>query len=114
MKNKPFKCYVIYSTYIDFGWEFLTTPDEFKLKIQNNYKSPYLEELIDSFERDLYHAIYLATNKGWEGDFCQKPRLFFIPMLDNDTIQYGFMFKQSHGGRTYVVSRVPLPHLEEQ
>lgn len=75
---------------LDFGWENAITfpiesvPDEVK---------------------------FLARKLGWEGDVrgkdCAK---FLIP--DEMGFAEGFIWKQDNNGTCFVISPIPLPHLE--
>lgn len=44
-------------------------------------------------------------------DLRQEPVVFWIPM-END-FDCGFVFKEDDNGTTYVVSPIPLPHLDK-
>lgn len=59
------------------------------------------------------HAKGMAHKCGWEGDFFEKPRVFWLPDPDNGKFTYGFVIKQENNGTTFVISPVYLHNLRE-
>ena len=53
----------------------------------------------------------LKSEGYWEGDFRGAPCVFWLP-AEGD-FEYGFVFKQSNNGTTFVVSPQPLPGLDK-
>ena len=107
---------------IDFRWEYLSTIKQVACSIvkgANEYIDQHLDlnvtdlnvtelqKFIDSWET----AKRLAVDKGWEGDFREDPRVFWVP--SEGCFDYGFAFKQDNNGTTYVISPIALPHLQE-
>ncbi|EDQ9666766.1 hypothetical protein KO48_003418 [Salmonella enterica subsp. enterica serovar Bredeney] len=52
-----------------------------------------------------------ARKAGWDGTNSELPRYFTIP--DELDVYVGFIFKQYNNGDTFVVSPIPLAHLEQ-
>lgn len=52
-----------------------------------------------------------AAGAGWEGDFRIPPVVMWLPT--ENQFRPGFVIKQDNNGSTYVISPVPLPHLED-
>jgi hypothetical protein len=102
---------------IDFGWEFLRTVPETAALIGESEATARLagySGYIDlaGFLRDVKRAEDLAEKRGWEGDFVHGgPRVFWLP-VENEII-YGFVWKQSNNGTTFVVSPKPIPWCDE-
>lgn len=101
---------------IDYGWKNLATVRETlqTLAVPSEGSDP--REGIDSsaalaFLRSWEGAKDAAIAAGWEGQFRLEPRVFWLP--DALEMTHGFVFKQDHNGRTFVVSPRPLPHLAD-
>jgi hypothetical protein len=62
---------------------------------------------------DFAKACVLASKAGWEGDFAEYPRIFWIPEPNHGDWVYGFAWKQSNNGTCFIASPVELDHLEE-
>jgi len=113
----PWTAYAIIP--IDWAWEFLPTVQE----IATRFAASDAELIVaDATEFEtMYHSDFgkhfalakrLAREEGWEGDFGgNSPRVIFLP--DENTFVYGFVWKQSNNGTTFVVSPQPLPWLEK-
>lgn len=102
---------------IDWMWEYLPTVSDLRERFRRD--DCVLDEAGDlneprhraDFDRAFDQAKDLATIEGWEGDFRQGPRVFWVPgML---TFEYGFVWKQDNDGMTFVVSPQPLVWLDE-
>ena len=107
-------------TPIDHHWEFLKTVKETAAELgardaQFRFEAgsrPFsLEISIDSFLADWEEAKGAASQNGWEGDFREEPRVFWLP--DETGFEYAFAFKQDNNGTTFVVSPVRLPWVEK-
>lgn len=103
---------------IDWSWEYLPTVEDVAQMFAKNDATLALNDvnydpimLPDFFQR-FETAKQLASGQGWEGDYQggAKPRVFFLPS-END-FEYGFAWKQSNNGTTFVVSPYPLPWLD--
>lgn len=104
---------------IDFNWDLLPTVESVavtlaKIEAENLVRygedsSPGLSysEFIDLWES----AKIAAAEVGWEGDFRHPPCVLWQPV--DDAFRPGFVIKQDNNGDTFVVSPVPLPHLED-
>jgi hypothetical protein len=96
---------------IDFGWDFL--PD-----LSHVISQAAAQDANDCIRygdtaykilRDFKFAMAAAEGKGWEGDFRDGPKVFFLP---NDTeFQWGFVWKQDNNGETFIASPQPMPWL---
>lgn len=101
---------------IDWGWPNLKTvtetlrtlPDE-RFVEDSPYEDSYAEK-IRAFLEDWDAARLAAAGVGWEGDFSVEPRVFWLPVEFD--FWYGFVFKQSNNGSTFVVSPERLIYLE--
>lgn len=98
---------------IDFGWDFL--PDLKDVIAQAAAQDAYCVEhgrYGDSaykIMKDFKFARAAMEGQGWEGDFRDGPKVFFLP---NDTeFQWGFVWKQDNNGETFIVSPQPMPWL---
>lgn len=97
---------------IDSHWRMLPTVEETIKKIEAPCEEDYEWDSINS-EHFMEHwelAKQWAKEKGWEGDFREDARVFWVP--DDTQLSYGFVWKQDNNGTTYVVSPVALPHLQ--
>lgn len=97
---------------VDFGWDYLKTVAETLADITTN--SSWSDDLpvgeIEEFMKSWEDAKNLARVHGWEGDFREDPRVFWLP--SEHTFVYGFVFKQDNNGTTFVVSPQPLPSVK--
>lgn len=102
---------------IDFGWENLQTVGEVASRIGaaegkaraegfDPATDPALSEFLSLWEA----AKRLASDAGWEGDFREDPRVFWLP--EENRFAPGFVFKQDNNGTTYVVTPHDLAHLD--
>ncbi len=102
---------------IDFGWELSKTVQEMVTILSSNPDADWDEEnplsfsLLKSFLAGWEEAKRLAKEIGWEGDFRECPHVFAIP--DENDFSYGFVIKHDNNGDTFVISPVPLPHLNK-
>ena len=96
---------------IDFGWDFL--PDLSHVISQAaardaNDPTKYGDTAYEIL-RGFRYAMAAMEVKGWEGDFRDGPKVFFLP---NDTeFQWGFVWKQDNNGETFIASPQPMPWL---
>ncbi len=81
---------------IDFGWEYLQLASEFFL----GYSGTQYD-----FTARMTLAMSGAHELGWEGD---HGGFFVFMMPDDGYFDYGFAFKQSNNGTTFVASPRPL------
>jgi len=95
----PWKAYAIPP--IDFFWENLPTIHIVAKSLNNEaYK------FVENFEL----AKALVRNVGWEGDFREEPRVFFLP--GDVRFDYGFVWKQDNNGITFIATPHELPWLD--
>ncbi len=100
---------------IDFGWERLQTVEEVAANMAEEkaagivHAQPSYSDL-EKFFSDIQRARSLAEEAGWEGDYRDRPRVFWLP--DENDFSCGFVWKQDNNGTTYVVSPHPLPWLD--
>ncbi len=100
---------------IDMGWESLRTVQETVAELVQRMHDATRSNDIDPSDLNIFLRSWeaakdSATVKGWEGDFRQEPRVFWIP-AETEFI-YGFVFKQDNNGTTYVVAPVEMAWLE--
>ena len=119
---ETYKYYVYSINPIDFGWGFFVKIKDY---IEKKFKcdAEIVNELLhknliefsaalecadninfNEFMNSFNFAMYAARKAGWDGDFSEEPVL--IPVVDDTECNYGFMFKQSSNGSTFVI----LPH----
>jgi hypothetical protein len=68
----------------------------------------------EEIRRDLSLGLVAALKRGWHGDISEGPYVFYFPGGEYDAcLKRGFIFKQTQGGWTYVVSRTEMPWLED-
>lgn len=103
---------------IDNHWEYLKTVEETAKELAAIHARERVARVdfgstvtFQSFIDDWDSAQDAAGANGWEGDFRQDPRVFWVPF--DGEFSYGFTFKQDNNGTTFVVSPVALPHLNE-
>ena len=99
---------------IDYNWEYLKTIDEMlstiaKAQDEQDDTDDLNTKGIQTFLNKWQSAKETAEECGWEGDFNGSPRVFCLPLEGFD---YGFVFKQSNNGTTFVISPQPLPWLD--
>jgi hypothetical protein len=110
------KVYAYHITPMDIGWEMMPTLDQV-IREASKYKIPHQPlAFIESTQYLLNFAALAfkeAEKVGWEGDFRpgHEPRVFFIP--NEVDVSYGLVWKQDNNGATFVISPVPMPHLQE-
>lgn len=98
---------------IDLGWEDLVTLDEYVERLKNEDDRtgyPFRAFSADIVLNDFERAKEAARKIGWEGDFREKPRVFFVPT--ETEMSYGFVWKQDNNGTTFIASPIPMPHLD--
>ena len=103
---------------IDFNWEYLPTvestagalaSEEARMRVsQPTAAAPHID--CDEFLFMWNTAQDEALSKGWEGDHRVDPVVMWVACVD--AFRPGFVIKQDNNGTTYVVSPVPLRHLE--
>lgn len=96
---------------IDFGWDFL--PDLSHVVAQAAAQDANgcirYGDTAYKITKDFKAAMAAMEGQGWEGDFREGPKVFFLP---NDTeFQWGFVWKQDNNGETFIVSPQPMPWL---
>ena len=104
---------------VDANWRFLKTVAATAREIggdsaharamgaPSSLEGPDIEEFLSTWQA----AREAARQAGWDGDFRHEPVVFWVP---GDTeFRWGFVIKQDNNGTTYVVSPVPMPHLDE-
>ena len=105
---------------IDSNWEYLQTVEavavdlatkEAQYAVGKNDPQFGPDLPLTDFIRDWELAQEMARQAGWEGDFREPPRVFWVPC--ETAFVYGFAFKQDNNGTTYVMSPVEMPHLKE-
>jgi len=95
---------------IDFGWQHLKSIEETTIDIVKEFID-ICPNKIKTFLDDWKIAMNIARMKGWEGDFHEKPRVFWIP--EDTELLYGFLIKQNNNGTTFAIFEKRIPHLEE-
>lgn len=106
---------------IDFGWEHLASVEETAARIGGDEArasvAPHTVDIsgptVAEFLASWSSAQVAARDRGWEGDFRNDPVVFWVPAVEVE-FTYGFVLKQDNNGMTYVVSPVPLPHLDQE
>ncbi|EIZ2108912.1 hypothetical protein MOQ95_003499 [Salmonella enterica] len=130
MKSTPgSKLYSYAIPPIDFDWEIMPTVESLagtikaaidKLGVNAEYGSEQYYAGQDATNTiwsvaQLYMcfsgAIERAREAGWDGTNSELPRYFTVP--DELDVYVGFVFKQYNNGDTFVVSQIPLAHLEQ-
>lgn len=99
---------------IDLRWNALATVSESLQTIarsDDTQTNPdrLSSESVKQFLNNWEEAKILAARAGWEGDFSEDPRVFWVP--DELEFKYGFAIKQANGGMTFIASPKPLPWL---
>lgn len=109
--------YAYHISPMDFGWYRMPTIKQTVQTILANCSDDLMgfEEDARSIIRllELYElALDRAKMVGWEGDFRSEtqPRVVLLP-AENEPITI-FVWKQDNNGSTFVVSPIPLPHLQ--
>lgn len=104
---------------IDMGWDMLPTKQAFRDRLvleytafrQSDGSEPYISpEGFDALWEEAQRAAY-DTVHSWEGNVRDEVHVFFVP--DESEFGIGFVWKQENNGTTFIVSTVPLPHLEK-
>lgn len=103
---------------IDHNWEHLETVEKIARNLGERVAAqrcmaPWLDEKpdeLDEFISDWANAKSAAEQVGYYDKPRVDPVVFWIPR--GDTFRPGFVLKQDANGTTYVVSPVPLFHLE--
>ena len=103
-------------TPIGINWDLLPTVKEMALKLGardiecahagGGQPSPDAKAFLSSWKS----AEHAASVEGWQGALGQEPATLFLPV--KGTFNFGFVMKQDNNGKTFVVSPVPLPHLD--
>jgi len=62
---------------------------------------------------DFARACVLASKAGWEGDFSEDPKIFWLPDPESGDWAYGFAWKQANNGTCFVASPIELSYLKE-
>lgn len=96
---------------IDWGWEHSKTVQQTLVDLTADFAhDDHTSSTILDFISDWEYAKVAAKDAGWEGDFSEGPVVIWLP--DELNFSYGFVFKQTNNGTTYVVSPVPMPWLD--
>lgn len=101
---------------INFAWKHLktvvdtaaglgATDAQIEANGRKNGEEPDVREFLDAWSI----AKEMAGEIGWDGDFSNEPVVFWVPC--GDRFRYGFAFKQAKNGRTFVISPVAMPWL---
>lgn len=114
----PLKLFTYAIAPIDFYWEFLVKVEDHAAMLAAAEAREQVKGVQEEFARDGLagflaawdDAQQAARQAGWEGDFAQSPRVFWLPTTDHE-FSFGFVVKQDNNGTTFVMSPVPLPHL---
>lgn len=107
---------------VDFGWNFFVPVKDMifqhcdtikertdhSLTRLNVYSLDYSD--INDFIGKFNASLQAARKIGWEGDIVQGPVV--VPVIHTIDCEYGFMWKQSSKGKTFVVLPRPDPKLE--
>ncbi len=104
---------------IDYGWEDLESFEEVAAKFARHdaalevAEEELEERKLPKLWSSLKRAYELAREEGWEGDFrgYSHPKVFFVPGTNN-TMEFGFVWKQDNNGTTFVVSPYEMPWLD--
>jgi len=104
---------------IDAHWEFLHTVPTVAAMIAGDEAAaaasgsvPWGNLRSQQFLEAISEARDAASKLGWEGDFREEPRVFWLPDADTGELVFGFVWKQDNNGSTFVVSPLPLPWLD--
>jgi hypothetical protein len=108
---------------IDFGFELMPTVEEHmaRLQRQKTYHqsfahSPYEGSHADCSRPEAFAAFLSLGRKAaltvdWDGDVRDHMHVFFVP--GDNKMHAAIIWKQENNGDTFVVSPIPLPHLQE-
>lgn len=105
---------------IDFNWEYLPTVEETAVTLASQEAKVLVREgnlsSIPGMDCDQFLDLWQsaqdeAGENGWAGDHKEAPVVMWLPT--DGEFAPGFVIKQSNNGTTYVVSPVPLPHLDQ-
>ena len=94
---------------IDWGWHHLQSIEKTVLDLFNN---EWDGDVLQNMQANWMVAQRLATGKcsgPWRKGL-EAPAVFWIPTKDGG-MAYGFIFKQDHGGDTFVVTPYEMPWL---
>lgn len=113
--SRDFYCYCL--SPMDFGWLHLKTVKETLCDIIMHDEHGTCHKDINQTEINCFlsrwgFAKAIAKRNGWEGDFRESPRVFWIPY--EDEIKYGFVYNQDNNGTLFVVSPVEIPSLSRE
>jgi hypothetical protein len=95
--------YCIYA--IEDDWDLNMSIDEFREK---KGSKAYLWNFEDHWDM----AQEAARQVGFEGEITAGPVVFLIP--DEPFFHYAFAFSHQRNGETFIISPIPLKHLERQ
>jgi len=110
---------------VDMGWGMFKTVrqvidvacDDIKEQAAHNFDNMLeyghpigrLEVDISDFLESYYQSLRAAKKTGWwEGDMRHEPVV--VPLVRELEGEYGFMWKQSNNGTTFVVTPEEMPH----
>ncbi|MBW8003747.1 MAG: hypothetical protein FVQ80_17375 [Planctomycetes bacterium] len=106
-------------TPIDMGWEHLPSIEETSASIAREQAASSIDTdvphdlEVKGFLASLAEAKVAAKGVGWNGDFAYEPRVCWFPNPGGFDFLYGFVWKQSDNGTTFVVAPFALPWLNE-
>lgn len=110
---------------IDYSWEMMPSVKDTatnyiaRCNKEEGFKHPgcaldSCAGLNDLLELVLKIAKHPHFNIGWEGDFTEGPKVFFLPVRYEETgLHAGFMWKQSNNGCTFVASPEELSYFDD-
>ena len=118
-KCADFFCYVVeglkyhcgYNTLLNFYLEYLDDKiSDWRLNNDRIPKSTLAKEGLIA----VFHNVQKdMLNIGWDGDYDQQPRVFFLPCPESESFELGFVWTQRRDGLTFIASPVPLSWLGE-
>ena len=101
---------------VDFGWDRLQTITDCAVAIGKDEGANFLSDVdifgygLGGFRIAVESAMDAARKAGYDGEPRNPPAVFWLPV--QDSFEPGFVIKQDNNGTTFIVSPVPLPHLE--
>ena len=75
--------------------------------------APWRNLRSQQFLEAITQARAAAGEIGWEGDFREGSRVFWIPNSRTGALDFGFIWKQDNDSATMIVSPLPLPWLDD-
>lgn len=100
--------YVYEMSPIDFGWSLAKTVKEVVKSLSENPEEAEwwcLDSFIKNWQEVLEIAHFCTC---WEGDYRVEPRVFVVPQVNECELEYGFCWKQSNNGLTFLITPQPI------